>query len=160
MKISGIRLLGMTLCLAVSGVAAAQDASPIQITNTVFQEVEIKAADGTTSTKLVPAAKVVPGGEVVYHIDVVNNGAAAATDVAINNAVPTGLVLSNDPKPAASVVSVDGGETFGDLAGLTVTGADGAPRAAQLTDVTHLRWVLATLAPGAKAQVVFHARVK
>jgi uncharacterized repeat protein (TIGR01451 family) len=160
MKISGIRLLGAMLCIAVSGVAAAQDASPIQISNAVFQEVEVKADDGSISTKLVPAAKVVPGGEVVYHIDIVNNGAEAATDVAIDNPVPSGLVLSSDPKPAASAVSVDGGETFGDLAGLTVTGADGAPRAAQLTDVTNLRWVIATLAPGAKSQVVFRARVK
>ncbi|MDQ2701452.1 MAG: hypothetical protein M3Y70_01250 [Pseudomonadota bacterium] len=160
MKISGIRLLGMALCLAVSGVALAQDASPIQITNTVFQEVEAKAADGTTSMKLVPAAKVVPGGEVVYHIDVVNNGDAAATDVVINNAVPSGLVLSGDPRPAPSEVSVDGGETFGNLADLAVTGVDGAQRAAQLTDVTHLRWVIATLAPRAETQVIFRARVK
>ena len=165
MKISGIRLLGAMLCIAVSGVAAsgvaaAQDASPIQITNTVFQEVEATAADGTVSTKLVPAAKVVPGGEVVYYIDVANNGAEAATDLAIDNPVPSGLVLSSDPKPAASAVSVDGGETFGDLAGLTVTGADGEPRAAQLTDVTNLRWIIPTLAPGAKTQVVFRARVR
>ena len=180
MKISGTRLLGVTLCLAVSGIASAQDASPaqttpahtgpvqtspvqtspIEITNTVFQEVEATAADGSTSKKLVPAAKVVPGGEVVYYIDVVNHGDTAAADIAINNAVPAGLVLSGDPKPAASEVSVDGGETFGNLAALAVTGADGAQRAAQLTDVTNLRWVIATLAPGAKAQVVFRARVK
>ena len=165
MKISGIRLLGATLCLAVSGAALAQDASqaqssPIQITNTVFQEVDVTAADGTVGKKLVPAAKVVPGGEVMYHIDVANDGDAVATDIAINNAVPAGLVLSGDPSPAASEVSVDGGETFGDLADLAVTGADGAPRAAQLTDVTNLRWVIATLAPGGKTQVVFRARVK
>ena len=160
MKISGIRLLGAMLCLAVSGVAAAQDASPIQITNAVFQEVEVKADDGSTSIKLLPAAKVVPGGEVVYHIDITNNGASAATDVAIDNPVPTGLVLSSDPKPAASSVSVDGGETFGDLAGLTVIGADGEPRPAQLTDVTNLRWIIATLGAGASTQVVFRARVK
>jgi len=160
MKVSGIRLLGATLCLAVSGIALAQDASPIQITNTVFQEVDVTAADGSVSKKLVPAEKVVPGGEVVYRIDVVNSGDAAAADVVINNPVPAGLVLSSDPEPAASEVSVDGGETFGALASLEVADAEGQPRAAQTTDITNLRWVIATLAPGAKTQVVFRARVK
>src|SRR5690606_21815461 len=83
MKISGIRLLGAMLCIAVSGVAAAQDASPIQISYAVFCLKKKKADDGSVSTKLVPASKVVPGGELVYHIDIVRHIGAAVDDVAI-----------------------------------------------------------------------------
>src|SRR5690606_6114135 len=93
MKISGIRLLGAMLCIAVSGVAAAQDASPIQISNAVFQEVEVKADDGSVATKLVPAAKVVPGAEVVYEISYRNNGTEPATDLAIDNPLPKEVVF-------------------------------------------------------------------
>jgi hypothetical protein len=39
-------------------------------------------------------------------------------------------------------VSVDAGKSWGPLAKLTVRGADGAPRPAQGSDVTHLRWKL------------------
>ena len=154
---------GLVLVLAgvvASGVAFAQAASPIQISNAVYQEVEVKAPDGKITKKLVPAAKVVPGGEVVYQIDVVNTGKVAATDVAIDNAVPAGLTLSDDSKSPPSAVSVDAGKTYGELAKLTVPGEDGKPRAAQLSDVTHMRWVLAQVAPGAKNQVMFRARVK
>ena len=152
--------LGVLFGVCVAGNAFAQAASPIQITNSVFQEVEVKAADGKTSKKLVPADKVVPGGEVIYRIDVTNTGKAAASDVAINNPVPAGIEVSDDTQSPPTAVSVDGGKTYGDLARLTVAGADGTPRAARLSDVTHLRWVLAQLAPGAHKQVVFRARVK
>src|SRR5690606_1178987 len=122
MKISGIRLLGAMLCIAVSGVAAAQDASPIQISNAVFQEVEVKADDGSVSTRLVPAAKVVPGGEVVYRLEYRNNGDQPATNVNIDNPLSAELVfVSADTAPTA--VSVDGGESFGQLAELFVIGS-------------------------------------
>jgi hypothetical protein len=39
-------------------------------------------------------------------------------------------------------VSVDAGKSWGALASLKVKGADGKPRAAQGSDVTHVRWKL------------------
>lgn len=159
MTTSGIRMLGLALCVAVCGVAFAQDASPIQITNAVFQEVEVKAADGTTSKKLVPAAKVIPGGEVVYEITYRNSGTEPATDLAIDNPLPKEVVyVGASVEPAT--VSVDGGENFGDLQELAVFGADGEPRPAQSTDITNLRWIIASLPPGGEGKVTFRARVK
>jgi len=158
MKISGIRLLGFALGLAVSGVVFAQDASPIQITNAVFQEVEVKAADGTVDKKLVPATAVVPGGEVVYEITYQNSGSDTATDVVINNPLPEELSYVGS-SVRVDAFSVDGGKTFGKLADLKVETADG-PRAAEAADVTNLRWIVDSLAPGAKGVVGFRARVK
>lgn len=159
MKISGIRLLGAMLCIAVSGVAAAQGASPIQISNAVFQEVEVKADDGSVATKLVPAAKVVPGAEVVYEISYRNNGTEPATDLAIDNPLPKEVVFV-DASVQPTTVSVDGGENFGDLEELAVFGADGEPRPAKSTDITNLRWIVASLPPGGEGKVTFRARVK
>ena len=164
MNTSGIRMLGLGLALLVghslAGVAHAQEAGALKITNAVFQEVEVKAADGKVTRKLVPATKVVPGGEVVYEINYDNTGKAPATDVAITNPVPPQLTFVDVEGTPVTSVSVDGGRTYGTLTALTVTGSDGQQRAAQPADVNHLRWVLAALQPGSKGKVSFRARVK
>ena len=152
--------LGVLMGVGIAGHALAQAASPVQITNAVFQEVQVKAKDGKVSTKLVPAAKVVPGSEVVYEIAYTNNGTQSATGVTINNPVPKGLELVGEGNPAATSVSVDGGVTYGKLAELFVLGKDGEPRPARMADVTNLRWDLVELSPGAKGKVSFRAKVK
>jgi uncharacterized repeat protein (TIGR01451 family) len=148
-------LAGASAC----GTAFAQAAAPITVSNAVYQEVDVKAPDGKTTKKRVPAVKVVPGGEVVYQISYRNNGKQAATDVAINNPLPKELVfLGAEDDPSA--VSVDGGQTYGKLAELTVIDDQGQVRAARPADVTNLRWVVASLAPGASGKVTYRARVK
>ena len=52
------------------------------------------------------------------------------------------------------------GQTFGDLANLSVIDAEGNVREARQSDITNLRWIIATLAPKASGQVSFRARVK
>ena len=157
------RKLGPALCL-IAGLAAfgsgfAQDGDALAINTSAYQEIAVKAADGTTSVKRVPASKVVPGGEVVYEISYQNSGSAAATDVVIDNPVPKGLAYVDSDKTPVTEVSVDGGNAYGKIGDLTVPGPEG-PRAAQPGDVTHLRWVIARVAPGAKGIVEFKARVK
>lgn len=156
-----IRLAGWALC-AIAGASAfgahAQDA--LSLSNAVYQDVQVKAPDGKISVKRIPAAKVVPGGEVVYEIQYANTSKQVVTDVAIDNPVPAQLSFVDVEGTPLTAVSVDGGKTFDKLSALTVTGADGKPRAAQPADVTHLRWVLATLQPGSKGKVAFRARVK
>ena len=163
-RITKFRGFGWVLCAFVgvcaAGHAFAQAASPIRITNAVFHEVEVTAADGKVTKKLVPALKVAPGGEVIYRIEVSNTGKQPATDLAVDNPVPAGLVLTDDSETPPTAVSVDGGKTYGELTELVVTAADGTSRAAQLSDVTHLRWILARLAPAGKSEVGFRARVK
>ena len=159
-KISGSGwILAMLLGVGGIGAAHAQAATPIVIDSTAFQEVEVTAPDGTTSTKLEPAARIAPGAVVVYEISYRNEGAEPATNVAINNPVAGELVfLEASVEPTA--VSVDGGKQYGSLETLTVAGADGAPRPARPSDVTNLRWTIASLAPNASGKVSFRARVK
>lgn len=151
--------LGVLFGVSVAGHAFAQ-ANPVQITNAVYQEVDVKAKDGKVTKKMVPAAKVVPGTEVVYEIGYSNSGTQSATGVTINNPVPKGLELVGEGDTPATSVSVDGGVTYGKLADLFVLGKDGEPRPARTADVTNLRWDLAQLAPGAKGKVSFRAKVK
>jgi uncharacterized repeat protein (TIGR01451 family) len=152
--------LGVLAGVCAAGGALAQAASPVTITNAVYQEANVRAADGQVTRKLVPAAKVVPGSEVVYEISYSNNGTQPATGVTINNPVPNGLALVGEGDTPATSVSVDGGVTYGRLAELFVLGKDGEPRPARMGDVTNLRWVVAQLAPGAKGKVMFRAKVK
>lgn len=163
MNTSSIRMLGVALALiagnSFAGIAGAQEPGALKITNAVFQEVEVKAPDGKVTKRLLPAAKVVPGAEVVYEIAYRNDGRQAATDVAINNPLPRELVFVAAERSPTSV-SVDGGETFGQLSELTVTDAEGRTRAAQASDVTDLQWIVANLAPGASGKVVYRALVK
>ncbi|MEO5566240.1 MAG: hypothetical protein ABIR05_06240 [Luteimonas sp.] len=154
---------GLVLALAVglaSGAAFSQAASGLVLDNAVFQEVQVKGPDGKVSIKRVPVTTVVPGNEVIYEIRYDNAGKAPATDVAINNPVPTALAFVATEGAPVTAVSVDGGKNFGKLADLTVAGNDGKPRAAQNEDVTNLRWVVARIDPGSKGKVSFRARVK
>jgi uncharacterized repeat protein (TIGR01451 family) len=159
-----LRKLGPTLCL-ITGVAAfgsgfAQAAGGLEIHNAVFQEVVVAGPDGSTTTRLVPASKVVPGGHVVYEITYRNTGRDGASNITINNPLPDGLVYVDGKGTPVSAVSVDGGANYGRLPDLVVIGADGNPRAAQASDVTHLRWVVPPLDAGGVAKVTFEAVVK
>ena len=161
MNTTPLRKLGPLLCLiaalAAFGSAFAQAGGQIQVTNAVFVEVVDDSGAGTT--RLVPATNVVPGTEVVYRISYRNTGDAAATDLAIDNPLPDALVFVGSDQPPAAV-SVDGGATFGALTDLTVIDLEGDVRQAQPSDITNIRWVVATLAPGASGSVVYRARVK
>ncbi len=147
------------LLFAVAPPAAGADG--LELRNAVFQEVDVKAADGTTSRERVPAAKVVPGTEVIYVITYRNGGEQPATDVVITNPVPSELAYVPEGQPGASAapeVSVDAGKHWGALASLRVLGADGKPRAAQGSDVTHLRWKLgAPVRAGEEGSVSYRA---
>lgn len=152
--------LGVLFGVFGAGHAFAQAASsPLQFTNAVFHEVEAKAADGKVTKKLVPVTRAVPGDEVVYEIAYKNSGKAAVTDIVVNNPLPKEMTyVGASMEPDA--VSVDGGKRYGKLAGLTVTLPNGATRPALASDITHLRWIVSSLAGGASGKVTFRARVK
>jgi uncharacterized repeat protein (TIGR01451 family) len=164
MNTSGIRMLGVALTLlagvSVFGASFAQSGGALKLSNTVYQDIEVKDANGKVTLKRVPAKTVVPGGEVVYEILYDNTGKVPAKDVAINNPVPAELSFVAVEGTPVTAVSVDGGKTFGNLADLTISQPDGTTRAAQPADVTDLRWVLATIQPGGKGKVSYRARVK
>lgn len=153
-----IILAGAALTCANFALAA----SSLQLSNQVFQELDVKGTDGKVERKTVPAATVVPGTEVFYVINYKNTGDQPAEKIAITNPMPSELEYVSTIGPSATgEVSVDGGRNYGDLANLTVTGTDGASRAAKSSDVTHVRWKLASsLKPGDEGKVSFRAKLK
>ena len=161
--LAGFRDSVLALCVvavfASPALAFAQDGPGVEIGTAAFQEVEVKADDGTTSKKLVPAARVVPGDEVVYEITYSNKGSEPATGVAIDNPVPPAVTFVQSTNPPTAV-SVDLGKTFGNLGDLVVEGPDGQVRPAQPSDITHLRWTIVSLAPGADGTIRYRVRVK
>lgn len=113
--------------------------------------------NGQTREKLEEPNQVLPGDRLVFTTRYTNSGAQPATDFVVTNPLPGPVKLA---KVNGFEVSVDGGKTFGQLAALTATGADGKPRAAELADVTHVRWRVASIAPGASGEVKYFAEVR
>jgi len=136
-----VRLVVAAAWLLVASAPAAAE-NGLELHNQVFQEVDVTDAQGKTQRERVPAAKVVPGTEVIYVITYRNAGKDPATNVVISNPIPTELAYQPELGAASTApeVSVDAGKNWGALASLTVKGDDGKPRAAQGTDVTHVRW--------------------
>lgn len=155
-------LILLTAALSLAGAASAVDT--LQLTNEVFQEIEVTGKDGKKEKKIVPAAKIVPGTEVVYVITYKNIGEQPADQVVVTNPVPKELEYKPNSafgSGAPADVSVDGGKQYGKLAALKVPGADGKPRPAQGADVTHVRWKLNfSVKPGDEGKVTFRAKLK
>lgn len=155
-------LYALPLLLA-SAVALAQQPGTLRVTQVAETETTVTAADGSKQTKLVPAARVAPGGEVVYTVKFENVGRQAANDVVVTNPVPehTRYVANSAGGPGTAVTySVDGGKTFGAPAALQV-GADGGTRAANAADYTHIQFRLTNpLPPGQVAYARFRTVVK
>ena len=141
------------------GAASAQAQSPVTLDGNVMA-VETSVDDaGNTVTRLVEPGVIVPGDRLVFGTDYANNGAETVENFVITNAVPSAVRLAGDAD-ADLTVSVDGGQTWGALSALTVTGDDGSQRAARHDDVTHIRWTLASVAPGEKGRVEYPAIIR
>src|SRR3546814_2792089 len=102
---------------------------------------------------------LVRSGDVIYQIDFRNTGGLPVTDVVIDNPLPEAVVFSG-VEVAPTAVSVDGRQTFGDLASLSVIDAEGKVREARQSDITNLRWIVASLHPGDRGTVFIRARIK
>ena len=114
---------------------------------------------GVEKTVLVTPKIVVPGNHLLFSTSYRNESAAPVQNFVVTNPVPAGIAVAA-PDAASLTVSVDGGKTWGKLAALVVKDTKGAARPAQAGDVTHVRWTLATIAPGTGGAVAYHAIVK
>ena len=114
---------------------------------------------GVEKTVLATPKVVVPGNRLVFSTSYRNESATPVQNFVVTNPVPEGIAVAA-PDAASLTVSVDGGKIWGKLAALAVKDAKGVARPAQATDVTHVRWTLATIAPGAAGAVAYHAVVK
>lgn len=138
---------------------AAQAASPISLNGDVKAVKVITAADGTERTELVAPTTIVPGDRLIFGTDYTNSGTETVTNFVVTNPLPAAVRLAPDAD-AALDVSVDGGKTWGALGALTVANPDGTSRPAGHADVTHVRWELASIAPGAKGRLAYPAIIR
>ena len=115
--------------------------------------------NGVEKTVLAVPKIVVPGNRLLFSTAYRNEGAAAVQNFVVTNPVPEGIAVAGSDA-ASLIVSVDGGKSWGKLAGLTVKGPKNVVRPAQAIDVTHVRWTVASIAPGAGGSVAYHAVVK
>lgn len=183
--ITGVLMAGLTasqaanatpLSLAIQS-AATDPRADVKIDSKIMVERTDASESGKTVTKLVDPAtvKVIPGDKLLFINTYRNTGDTAVTGFVVNNPVHSAVALIEVVEDWA-LVSVDGGKNFGKLSDLSITetvaaapeeNADetAAPvqttRPAVASDVTHIRWVLASaIAPGASGELRFRGVVK
>ncbi|MFO1426741.1 MAG: hypothetical protein U1F11_07150 [Steroidobacteraceae bacterium] len=155
---------GLLLLLAGSGAQAQDERKGCIALQTVAQtEQEYVDERGQRATRLVPAAKVVPGMQVVWTVTASNVCDRPADKVFIDNPVPQHM--SYVPQSAFGAgadiqFSLDG-RRFAAADALQVQEADGHSRAARSDEYTHIRWNFRNpIGPGQVAIASFRATLK
>lgn len=144
------------------GAANAQEGAPTQqagepkisIQSDVMAIITSTNDQGQLVTSLAEPKEFTPGAKLSFGMNYANNGSAPATNVTGTSPINEGVRLSPDADPAL-IVSVDGGATFGTLDTRKVQTQDQGKRAAAHADVTHVRWTIASIAPGERGRIAF-----
>jgi uncharacterized repeat protein (TIGR01451 family) len=132
--------------LALAAPAAALAADEVRLTSEVFVERNVTQPDGSVRKVREAPNVVTPGETLVFVLTYRNEGAAAATGFVVTNPMPESVIYADSASPG-EIVSVDGGQNWGELATLRVRNADGTMRPAADADVTHVRWRFAAPIP-------------
>lgn len=144
--------------------AQARTKGHIKLTSTAWQEKQVFNQEGKKELKRVPAAKVLPGDEVIFTISYQNIGKEAADQAVITDPIPEHMIYiqnSAEGTGARITFSVDGGKTYHAPGKLFIVDAAGRQYPARPQDYTHIRWTFAKpLPPGAKGEVSFRAILK
>lgn len=147
-------------------IALALPAAPAFAQNNAMQlNGDVKAVKTTTDaagnekTELVAPGVIVPGDRLIFGTVYTNSSAETVTDFVVTNPLPKAVSLAPDADPQLTV-SVNGGQNWGVLGSLTVTDASGAVRPAEHGDVTHVRWTLASVAPGESGRLEYPAIIR
>lgn len=149
--------LAAMLALSAAPAAQAQAAQPVELKSDVKVD-KLVTENGKEKHVLVDPKTVVPGDKLIFTTAYRNLGKETFKDFVVNNPIPAGVALA--PQGAEKLeVSTDGGKTWGRLSALRVADANGG-RAAQAGDVTHVRWILPVLAPGANGVLTYNAIVR
>jgi uncharacterized repeat protein (TIGR01451 family) len=155
----------MKMLFAISALmmpAAALAANNVSLDSKIFVEQQTRDEAGNVKSVLTPVAeaKVTPGDNLIFVLSYKNSGNAAASDFIVTNPLPSAVAYTGHEGEAPQV-SIDGGKSWGPLASLKVTEADGTIRDAQASDVTHVRWAFGTAIPaGQTGKLSFRGVVK
>ena len=146
--------------LAFFAATAAEAQNNVTLGNQAFVEHVRVDAQGRRNVTLDPPGVVTPGDHLVFVLTYRNGGAQPATGFAVTNPIPPQVAFERSDD-ATAVVSVDGGQSWGPLATLTVAQPDGSRRPAAAADVTHVRWSFSQPIPaGAEGRLTFRGIVK
>lgn len=152
-------MCSLAIALTLAPVHAfAQEEAPVELIGDVKVEKTV-VEDGKEKKILVPAETVLPGDKLVFTTAYSNKGAKSVTDFIVTNPIPEAIKLGAEDASKLEV-SVDDGKAWGKLATLTVPDEKGEPRPATIDDVTHVRWTLTKLDPGAKGSVSYSGVVR
>ena len=150
----------LPLLALVTATAARAAPSDVTLTNQVFVEHVRVDAQGHRNVTLDPPQVVTPGDHLLFVLTYRNGGAEPATGFAVTNPIPSAVAFERSDD-ASAVVSVDGGQSWGPLASLTVAQPDGSRRPAVAADVTHVRWAFSQPIPaGGQGRLSFRGIVK
>lgn len=150
-KLSTKIIAALAALMATPALALAA-AAPVTLDSAIKLD---KLVDGHHAW--VAPQKVVPGNHLLFTTTYHNTTAKPVEHFVVTNPVPAAVALEEAP---AAEVSVDGGKSFGPLASLKVATPGGALRAAEPADVTHVRFVVPAIAPGATGTLEYHAVVR
>jgi uncharacterized repeat protein (TIGR01451 family) len=149
--------------LMLGSTLAGMSASALTAEQVVEREIVIINVDGTETITREKADQVVPGERIVYSINYFNDLDETAENIVMVMPIPVELVFVEGSAEASGVpatYSVDGGQTFADRQDLTVVLEDESNRAAISEDITHVKWVVATVDPGKRGSLSFTGILK
>ena len=157
-------LSGILLAAAPASLAAQTGAKPAATAQPVVLQGDVKLVktvveNGVEKQVMSEPKVVVPGDKLVFSTSYRNAGTSAVENFVVTNPLPGAVVLAAD-SAASLEVSVDAGASWGLLSTRTVSDGAGGKRPAQAADVTHVRWTLAVLQPGASGTLTYHAIVR
>ncbi len=157
----GVVMLALALSLAALAQSAPVSRAPLRVESAVESLVETVDAEGVSHFALSPVASSAGLDQLIYTVRVTNEAAQAVDGVRVTSEIPPTVryVADSAVGPGSlALFSVDDGRTFGAPAELSVAGDDGARRAAEPADYTHVRWILsAALEAGATGFLRFRA---
>jgi uncharacterized repeat protein (TIGR01451 family) len=163
MKTLSTYSLALIALIALANVAHAQEKGCIELKTVAESEQEYVNEQGRKATRLVPAAKVVPGDEIVWTITAKNVCDKAANNIVIANPVPEQMsfVANSAVGVGADITYSLDGKEFKTPDALVVKDATGATRPARADELRAVRWTYtAAFQPGAIAFVRYRALVK
>lgn len=158
MKLLEKLIMAMSLLALFTAPAGAQE-KPVTLTGDVKAVKTVTDSAGSKTIELVEPTVIVPGDRLIFGTDYANNGADVVKGFTVTNPLNRAVRLAPDADPEL-IVSVDGGATWGKLADLSVKDEDGTERAATHGDVTHVRWILASIAPGESGRLEYPAIIR
>lgn len=156
---SGLTAMMAAMMAILATPAPAQAETPLELVGYVQLEKVMTDAAGERRVERVEPEVVVPGDRLIFGTRFANRGDTPIERFVVSNPVPASVRVTAELDPATQV-SVDAGRTWGKLGELAIVQSDGQPRAALPADVTNIRWVLPTIAPGESGSLEFAVTVR